>query len=141
LRRRFGPSEGSVGAGATVVTVEVVNLKIVVEVVVVLVSLCVVMNVLIGVAAVCVIMVVVDPVATAEQALDKRGGDQVLTDAGVCTSRLFAAMSVVVVRIVLEVTVRDWTTLVTETVWTEVTTEVGGVATMTIVDTEGMYEM
>jgi hypothetical protein len=107
LSRRFEPSEVSVGAGTTVVTVEVDNLKIVVEVVVVLVSLCVVMNVLRGVAAVCVIVVVVDPVATAEQALDKRGGDQVLTDAGVCKSRLFAAMTVVVVKMVLEVTVRD----------------------------------
>jgi hypothetical protein len=78
-----------------------------VEIVVVLVSLCVVMNVPRGVAAVCVIVVVVDPVATAEQALDKHGGDQVFTDAGVYKFRFFAAMTVVVVRMVLEVTVRD----------------------------------
>jgi hypothetical protein len=96
--------------------------------------------VLSGVAAAGVIVVVVDPVAIAEQALDKREGDQTRTDAGVCKSRLFAAIRVTVMTTVLMVSSVSEMGLVTETVWTEVTKEAGGVAMVTTVDIEGAYE-
>lgn len=59
------------------------------------------MRVVKGVAAVCVRVVVEVPVATAEQALDNREGDQVLAEAGVCktSSRLTGAETAIVVTV------------------------------------------
>jgi hypothetical protein len=76
---RLGPRDE--GSGTSTVEVEARTTSV--DAVDEMVTDCVVSTVLSGVAAVCTDVIVVDPVATEEQALDNREGDQVLAEAGV----------------------------------------------------------